>query len=192
MVEPLPDTIELRGDGLILRPYRDGDADALAEAVGESVAAVGRWLPWCRAGYTHADAVEWIAHCTRGWREGEHYAFAAFDAGTAGFCGSAGLNQRNRAHNFMNLGYWVRASRQGRGIGRSAARLVADFGLAQLALTRVEIVTALDNRASQRVAEALGAEFEGVGRNRIVAAGRPMDARVYALTPRRASQPAAG
>ena len=49
-----------------------------------------------------------IAHCAEGWRSGEHYAFAVFDAGSAGFCGSVGLNQRNRAHNFMNLGYWIR------------------------------------------------------------------------------------
>ena len=110
MAEPVPDSIELAGDGLCLRPYRREDAGALVAAARESVESVGRWLAWCHAGYAGADAEGWIAHCAEGWRSGEHYAFAVFDAGSAGFCGSVGLNQRNRAHNFMNLGYWIRES----------------------------------------------------------------------------------
>jgi len=44
-------------------------------------------------------------------------------------------------------------------------------------------VTIPDNRASRRVAEALGARFEGIARNRLVVHGRPTDAAVYALVP---------
>jgi RimJ/RimL family protein N-acetyltransferase len=183
MAEPIADSIQLNGGGLRLRPYRSDDASALYEAVNESVESVGRWLPWCHADYNKTDADVWIAHCEDGWRTGEHYAFAVFDANSAQFCGAVGLNQRNREHNFMNLGYWVRASRQEQGIVRRAARLVAMFGFEQLGLTRVEIVTAPDNQASRRVAEALGARFEGIARNRIVVGGRPIDAAVYALVP---------
>ncbi len=109
-------------------------------------------------------------------------AFAAFDA-AAQFLGSVGLNQRNRAHNFMNLGYWMRASQQGNGIAVRAARLVAAFGFGQVGLTRIEIVAALDNRASRRVAERSGAVFEAIARNRLVDRGNPIDAALYALVP---------
>jgi hypothetical protein len=45
MSEPVPETVELQGSGLFLRPYRQADGDALFGAVRESVASVGRWLP---------------------------------------------------------------------------------------------------------------------------------------------------
>lgn len=183
MPEPIPDSIELTSKGLRLRPYRCEDAEALLTAARESIDTVGRWLPWCHAGYGEADANAWVANCAEGWRSGEHYAFAVFDAESAQFCGSVGLNQRNRQHNFMNLGYWVRASRQRQGIVRRAAELVVAFGFAQVGLTRVEVITAPDNRASRRVAEALGAQFEGMARNRIVERGVAVDAAVYAMVP---------
>jgi RimJ/RimL family protein N-acetyltransferase len=183
MSEPIPDSLELRDAVLTLRPYRGEDAGALFAAVHESIESVGRWLPWCHADYGEADAQSWIAHCAEGWRTGEHYTFAVFDADTAQFCGAVGLNQRNRAQNFMNLGYWIRASRQGQGVVRRAARLAAGFGFGHLGLTRIEIVTMSDNLASQKVAVALGAMFEGIARNRIVAHGRAHDGLVYSLIP---------
>lgn len=182
MAEPVPDAFELAGAGLRLRAYRSEDAGALLAAARESIETVGRWLPWCRPDYGEADARAWVAHCADGWRSGEHYAFAVLDD-SAQFCGGVGLNQRNRPHNFMNLGYWVRTSRQRQGIVRRAAGLVVTFGFEQVGLTRVEIITAPDNRASRRVAEALGARFEGIARNRIIDRGRVLDAAVYALVP---------
>jgi len=182
MAEAIDSAVELSADGLRLRPYREDDAAALLAAVRESIDSVGRWLPWCHARYGAADACAWIAHCAEGWRRGEHYAFAVFDE-SGQFCGAAGLNQRNREHNFMNLGYWVRASRQGQSIARRAARMVIAFAFERVGLNRVEIVTAPDNFASQRVAGAVGAQFEGKARNRIVVSGKPVDALVYAAIP---------
>ena len=66
MAEPVAESIELCGPRLRLRPYRPDDADALLAAVRESVDSVGRWLPWCHAGYAQGDAVGWIAHCAEG------------------------------------------------------------------------------------------------------------------------------
>lgn len=183
MSEPIPESVELNGDGLLLRPYRPDDSRTLAAAARESAESVGAWLPWCHADYSDAEADEWIARCAEGWRTGEHYAFAAFDAATAQFLGSVGLNQRNRPHNFMNLGYWIRASQQGHGFAARSARLVADFGFGQVGLTRIEIIAALGNHASRRVAEKAGAAFEAVARNRLVDRGRPIDGAVYALVP---------
>jgi len=181
--EPISSSIELSGDGLLLRPYRPEDSRALAAAVRESVASVGARLPWCHAGYGDAEAEAWIAHCAEGWRSGEHFAFAVFDRRTDQILGAAGLNQRNRQHNFMNLGYWVRTSQQGNGVAAGAAQLVSRFGFEQIGLTRIEIVTALDNRASRRVAEKSGAALEAIARNRLVDRGKPIDAALYALVP---------
>jgi len=185
MPEPAAESVELAGAGLRLRPYRDGDAPALLAAVRESVETVGRWMPWCNADYGERDAEDWIGICETGWRSGEHYSFAVFDGDDGAFLGGCGLNQRNRLHNFMNMGYWVRTSRQRRGVASRAATLVAAFGIERFGFARIEIVIEPDNLPSRRVAEHIGAQFEGIARNRIITRAGPTDAALYALVPER-------
>ncbi|HYE66449.1 MAG TPA: GNAT family protein, partial [Pyrinomonadaceae bacterium] len=55
------------------------------------------------------------------------------------------------------------------------------FGLEELGLQRIEIVVAVDNWASQRVAEKVGATREGILRKRLLIHGRPQDALMYSL-----------
>ena len=82
-----------------------------------------------------------------------------------------------------NLGYWVGTRHTGKGYATRAARLLSDFGLNDLKLQRVEIVAAVTNHASQRVAEKAGAVREGILRNRIVLHGQPHDAVMYSRIP---------
>jgi len=46
-------------------------------------------------------------------------------------------------------------------------------------LKRLEIVTACDNVASQRVAEKVGGGFQGIEGGRVLISGEMVDARVY-------------
>ena len=170
-------------DGLVdVRPWASGDATALHDAARESIATVGRWLPWLNANYALADSEAWVADSARHWRQGTEFRFGVFEPGPGGRClGAAGLNHLNALHRLGNLGYWVRATCTGRGVASRAARLVARFGLTSAGLGRVEILTACDNLASQRVAEKLGARFEGVLRDRLLHRGERIPARLYAL-----------
>lgn len=181
--EPALPAFELVEEPLRLRPWQAQDAEDLFDAVRSSVASVGRWLPWCHAGYELADAHAWISHCQDGWSRGEHFAFPIFDLHTGELLGGAGLNQRNRQHRSANLGYWVRQSRHGEGIAARAAALVARFGFEQLGLIRIEIVVMPDNHPSRRTAEKTGARFEAIARQRLWANGQAHDAAVYGLTP---------
>jgi ribosomal-protein-serine acetyltransferase len=140
-------------------------------------------MPWCHAERNEEDGRAWYRACEDNWRAGVEYEFSAFS--TSGeFLGAGGLNQFNRVHNFANLGYWVRQSRQGSGIAVEVARLLADFGFRVLRLARIEIVVAEDNLPSRRVAEKLGATCEGVSRRRILLRGESIDAVMYSLIPR--------
>ncbi|MEO8779485.1 MAG: GNAT family protein [Rhodanobacter sp.] len=177
-------SIELPDARLRLRPWQEADIGQLLEAVHESVDSVGRWLPWCHTGYGHDDAVEWIASCRAGWLVGKHFAFALFDVDSGQLLGSAGLSQVDPLHRRANLGYWVRQSRQRRGVGAAAARAVARFGFEQLGLLRIEIVVLPHNRASRTVAEKTGAAFEAIARNRIWMRNSAHDAAVYGLLAR--------
>jgi ribosomal-protein-serine acetyltransferase len=178
-----PDGLELMDARLRLRPWRDGDAMALFEAARESVASVGRWLPWCHADYAMEDAAGWIAHCRSGLQSGEYFAFPIFDAASGMLLGGVGLNQLGRLHRSANLGYWVRLSSQRQGVAVAAAKLLAQFGFGQLGLIRIEIVMSPDNLPSRRTAEMTGAKFETIARHRLWMREQAQDAAVYALIP---------
>jgi RimJ/RimL family protein N-acetyltransferase len=104
------------------------------------------------------------------------------DAGSELY-GGVSINQLNLQHNFGNVGYWVRQSRQRKGVATRAVRIIASYGFDVLKLTRLEIVAALDNRASRGVAEKVGAAFECIARNRLVVDGHAVPAAVYSLVP---------
>ena len=151
-------------------------------AATESVETVGRWMPWCHAGYTETESVAWIEKTQAMWQSGEAYEFALFDRASH-FVGGAGINQFNRLYNFANLGYWVRQSRQRHGLATATVRLLTRFGFETLGLTRIEIVAASENNPSRRVAEKAGAQFECLARNRLIIHGLPLAAAVYSMVP---------
>ena len=163
-----------------LRPYAPDDAEPLHEAVRESVDAAFPWLPWCRAEYSLADAVEWIRSRTQLAAEGREHAFAIVDdAGR--LLGGCGIDRIDRLNRLANLGYWVRTSATGRGVASEAVRQLADFAFRETDLVRLEIVCAVGNERSQRAAARAGALREGVLRQRLVLHGVSVDAVLYSL-----------
>ncbi len=173
-------TPQLRDAEFTVRPYMAEDAPALHAAVRASLDSLSASLPWCHPGYALADAQSWIAWCLLAWQERREFPFAIVAAdGT--ILGGIGLNRLNRDHRSANLGYWLGESHRGRGIVTRAARLLADFGFGELDLIRLEIVTLVENTASQRVAQRLGARREGIAHDRIVLHGQPREALVFSL-----------
>ena len=166
-----------------IRPFEKSDADNFVAAVRESVEGVGKWMDWCRADYSPDDAHTWIETCHQNSADGTAYEFALVDPDTGEFFGGAGVNQINTAHNFANVGYWVRQSRQRRGIATAALRLLIEFAFQELKLTRVELVIRPDNLPSRRVAEKVGATLESIARNRIISYGKPWEGAIYSLIP---------
>jgi ribosomal-protein-serine acetyltransferase len=164
-----------------IRRYRGEDVDLLFEAARESAHELSRWMPWCSEKYSRADSETFVQSRDAEWDKGEHYSFVVYDTETGIFLGGVGLNFINRIHKFANLGYWVRTSQTGRGVATAAARLAARFGLTELGFQRLEIVTALGNVGSQRVAEKVGAVREGVLRNRLLIHDQAHDAVMFSL-----------
>jgi ribosomal-protein-serine acetyltransferase len=165
---------------LSIRPYGPSDAAALCEAARESIGEVFRWLAWCHPGYSLADAVEWTRSRAALAARGSEHSFAIVGA-DGRFLGGCGLNQINRVHRFANLGYWVRTSATRQGVATEAVRQLAGFAFAQTDLVRLEIVCAVGNDASQRVAARAGAVREGILRHRLLLHGQPVDAVMYGL-----------
>ncbi len=164
-------------DGVIsLRRPVDADAAPLCAAVLASLPELTPFMPWATAAFDDAAALEWI----RGEREPDEvqYLIVGDDGEVAGGCG---LNLFNQVNRFANLGYWLRSDRTGRGWATRATVLLAHHGLTRLGLERVEIMMAIENEASRRVAERARATFEGTLRHRFLLHGRYHDAHLYSL-----------
>ncbi len=172
----------LIANGLCIRPLRPADAAALALAAAESLDTVGEWLPWCDEQFGLREAEQWVQICADDLAAQTAYSMGIFAEDGAEYLGSIGINHINRENNFANLGFWVRASRQNQGIARRAVAMMAEFGLGELRLDRLEIVIAEHNLASRRVAVTVGARFEGILHNRLALRGTPMAAAMYSLT----------
>jgi len=179
--QALGDLQQLHVPGLLLRPFVDSDAPAFAGAALESVDTVGRWMPWCHAGFGAETALAWFATCRSGREDGSAYEFGVFDAVSGDLVGGVGLNLINTQHRYCNLGYWVRQSRQGQGIAARCVPALTQLAFGALALHRVEIVVAVGNAASERVALKCGATFEAVVRKRLLLHGAPVSASVFSI-----------
>lgn len=171
-------------DGKVrLRPYIPRDAAALFEAAKESVASVGRYLPWCHEDYTFEEAAQWCSVTEEKWENAEAYDFVIEDALTREFLGGCAINRIEPQYRRCNLGYWVRSSRQKRGFATAATRMLARWALEELGLRRVEISAAVTNAASCRVAEKAGAVRESIQRNGFFLGGKSVDGVVYSIIP---------
>lgn len=165
---------------ILVRTLAPTDEQGLFEAVRESLPQVSPWLGWCHENYSIDETREFLQSRSAKSQGDEWYSFGIFDRSHGErFLGGLGLNFINRVHQFGNLGYWVRTSAAGKGVASKAARLVARFGFEKLGLHRIEIVAAVSNIASQRVAEKIGAVREGILRKRLLILGEPHDAVVF-------------
>jgi RimJ/RimL family protein N-acetyltransferase len=168
---------------LCIRSYQTDDMIAFIEAVNESVSSVGKWLEWCHEDYTQSEAETWFELCRKNNASGLAYEYGIFSNDSGLFYGGIGINNINRAHNYANIGYWMRPSQQGKGIATQAVTEVVRYGFGELKFTRLEIVAAVGNTASRRVAEKSGAQFECIARNRLMIHGKSHDAAMYSLVP---------
>jgi len=162
-----------------IRPYERADADAVLAAVLESMAELSSWMPWCHPEYSLSDAAKWIQVTREGHASGAMYDFAILSDDQ--YCGGCGINHIDRLDGVANLGYWVRSSATGRGVAPAAVTRLVEWTFGTTSLNRLEVVVAVGNSRSQRVAEKAGATRDAVLKKRIIVQGKPSDAILYSF-----------
>jgi len=91
------------------------------------------------------------------------------------------LHVYDTQNDVASIGYWVNTPQTGKGFCTQAVRLLVENTMKALNLIRIEIIVAVDNIASQKVAEKAGAQFEAVLKNRIRLRGLAVDANMFAF-----------
>ena len=144
-----------------LRTFRPGDADDVTAGCRDSLTQ--RFLPGLPAPYTRADAVWWIAEGSdAAWLAGGA-AYAMADPVTDRVIGGIGLDRLVPVRGQAEIGYWVAPWARRRGIATAATTALTAAAFAH-GFARLELLTHLENAASQRVALAAGYHREGVRR----------------------------
>lgn len=170
----------MRRAGVTIRPYRVSDAPALYEAVIESRAELAPWMPWCHPQYSIDDSRSWVELQVANFAQGREYDFV-IAAADGQFLGGCGLNLLDLLNRRANLGYWLRTSATGNGYAVEAVRKLVDWTFEHTDFRRLEVIAAIDNKRSLRVAERAGAVREGVLRSRLVLHDEAHDAVIYSF-----------
>ncbi|NEM07475.1 GNAT family N-acetyltransferase [Geodermatophilus normandii] len=142
---------------LLLRPWRAGDAPAVLAGLTDPVTRM-----WSNPGAltTLDDAREWVAR--RADRSsGRHAGWAVVDAAGGGLLGSVNVHAIDREQGDAEIGYWTVPAARGRGVAPIAVDAAVRWAFASLPVDRIELVHAVENTASGRVAEKAGFTFEG-------------------------------
>ena len=174
----------LRGERIIVRPYRESDAQSLFEAVAESRDHLRPWLPFADEHQTVEESRDWIIHQEANWLLREDLIVGIWEAATNRYLGGSGLHPHDWETRYFEIGYWLRASAAGQGYITEAVQLLTDYAFSALAATRVEIRCDERNVRSAAVAQRLGFVQEARMRNHLIAPdGTLRTTLIFALIP---------
>ncbi len=173
----------LRGDRVVVRPYREEDAQALQEAVEESREHIRPWLPFSYQHQNVEESLIWINEQRAQWILRKNMNCGIFEIATGRFLGGAGLMVRNWDIPYLEIGYWLRTSAEGKGYMSEAVRLLTNFALDELGAKRVEIRCDELNIRSASVARRLGYVQEALLHNNFLTPdGRVRNTLIFAIT----------
>jgi ribosomal-protein-serine acetyltransferase len=169
-----------------IRPYVLEDAAVLHEAVIESLTDLQPWMMWAHPGYTWDEARAWLEVQVPAFDARVEFQFAIVSA-AGEYLGACGLNHLDTLNRRANLGYWVRSRAARMGIATRAVGLLQEWAFTYTNLVRLEILVAMGNAASRRVAIKSGALEEGLLRDRLLLNNCLHDAAMYSIV--RATSP---
>lgn len=147
-------------DNLRLIPIQEPHATDLFKVVDANRAYLRRWLPWLdhNTCTQHLQAYARAAHQRNAG--GESLVQVMFWQGQ--LCGVAGFNFIDHSNHWGEIGYWLAATHQGKGIVSRAVQALTEHGFAHLSINRISISVATGNQRSRAIPERLGYQFEGI------------------------------
>lgn len=169
---PVDETLSLQ----LLEPRDAVELYALIEANREYL---GRWLPWVEETVGPADTHAFIERSLTRFAAGNGFDTGIREDGR--LLGCLGLHYVARPAGVTEIGYWVEAGAQGRGIASRAVAGLLPYLFRDLDLHRVELRIDPANDRSRALPERLGFTEEGVLRAVAWDRGQRYDHVVYAL-----------
>ncbi|HKG21436.1 MAG TPA: GNAT family protein [Blastocatellia bacterium] len=143
-----------------LRLLEPRDARQFFDLVSSNMAHIGGWMFWLRDDYSPQDAERHIKASLDRFAAGNGLEAGIWSRGA--LAGDIRLSHIDWTHRSTEIGYWLGASFQGRGLVTRACRAMIDYAFKELVLNRVEIRCTEENQRSRRIPERLMFKQEGV------------------------------
>lgn len=189
--------LEITTPGLVLRPWRLDDIDAVYQACQDP--DIQHWTRVPKP-YEREHARQYVTEIApTAWADGTGAFFAVTDATTGELLGSCGFVSMDPARGSAEVGYWTAPWARGRGVAVGATRAICRWGFEELDVRRVIWQASVGNHASRLVALRAGFRIEGelrladgnplgghAGWVGSLLPGDPLEVEVDALTARRA------
>ena len=158
-VSLMPDELPA-GEALILRRWTASMIDQLLASIEASQPELARWLPWADPMPTRTAELEVVRSAEQAFAEDRDYAYFLNERASGELVGCAGLHPKPGG--VLEIGYWVRSDRTGRGYATLAAGTLcrAAFGH-RPDVQKVIIRMDQGNAASASIPPKLGFSLEG-------------------------------
>ena len=141
---------------LVIRRYREDDAEALYEVASRNREHLLRYMVWAQyEPQTPAQRRLFIATVNADFDAGTDYTMGMFARPDGAYLGGTGFHVRT-APERLEIGYWLDAAREGEGLATEAAAALTRVGLEFAGATLVSIAHAPTNARSGAVPARLG------------------------------------
>jgi ribosomal-protein-serine acetyltransferase len=170
------------GDDAVLIPRTAAITDAYQELLAANSERLARWEPWAGKPPVLEETRSFLEASGQNWLDGSELpvAIAVSRDGQWHLAGALSLTV-SRYSRSAEIGYWIGAEYEGRGLVTRAAAAVLDQAFGPLGLDRVSLHTDPANERSRAVARRLGFVEEGLLRQGTAFPGERRDEIVYGL-----------
>jgi [ribosomal protein S5]-alanine N-acetyltransferase len=163
---------------LILRALHSTDLDDLYDYASDS--EIDRYVPWKR--YQHKEeARENLDEFLADYEQFGMGAWGIEHRANKRLIGIINFSRPHPINRRVEMGYTIARAYWGQGFATEAARTLIEFGFDKMNLVRIEAVCLPEHRASARVLEKAGMQFEGLLHSYQVWRGQPCDLLMYAV-----------
>lgn len=169
-------------DDAVLIPRTAAITDAYHELVAENTERLARWEPWAGKPPVLDETRSFLEASGRNWLDGSELpvAIAVNRGGQWHLAGALSLTISSYTRS-AEIGYWIGADYEGRGLVTRAAAAMLDQAFGPLGLERVSLHTDPSNERSRAVARRLGFVEEGLLRQGTAFPDDRRDELVYGL-----------
>ena len=166
----------------VLIPRTAAITDAYHDLLAANTERLARWEPWAGKPPVLEETRSFLEASGRSWLDGSELpvAIAVRNSGQWQLAGALSLTI-SRYSRSAEIGYWIGAEYEGRGLITRAAAAMLDQAFGPLGLERVSLHTDPGNERSRAVARRLGFVEEGVLRQGTAFASERRDEVVYGL-----------
>jgi [ribosomal protein S5]-alanine N-acetyltransferase len=150
------------GDRFVLRAWELGDLPLVQEASSDDLIPLITSVP---SAYSQEAGEAFVRRQWERASSGSGYPFVIVRVEDGRPVGNVGLWLKDLEAGRASVGYWVAGSARGQGVAADALRVVASWALGDLRIPRLQLYVEPWNVASQRTAERVGFQQEGLLRS---------------------------